>query len=247
MPRKKYSQAVVSLSESKKTRLLYLGRNPDFLEDIRRFEKLRRQHQGDLVRIAKLVTPEADRLAAQWDLDWIDIAFLGAGLEPHPPQPVYSWTPGAEIGMGEATKTPNKELPFLHISVDLRYPVDLLVPLVERELRAKALGYPRGRARLDQIDFHLKIFDGASEGQTFPEIAARMRRKLSTVKSAYLVASRNIFGPQRGPSKRGAPLKGFDHEGHCQRCPVCVRAKTGQEMCGKARAYARVGQPRRRR
>jgi hypothetical protein len=247
MPRKRYSQAVDGLSKSKKTRLLYLGRNPEFLEDVRRWAKLRHQHQGEVNRRFELVHPEADRLAAKWDLDWTDIAFLGAGVEPHPPHPVYSWTPGAETGLGEAPKMPNKELPFLHIAVDLRYPVDQLVPLVERELRAKALGYPRGRARLDQVDFHLGIFDQASNGQTFREIATSMRRKLSTVKSAFLVASRNIFGPQGGPSKRGAPLKGFDHEGHCRTCPICVQATKPQEMCGRARAYAHVGQPRRRR
>jgi hypothetical protein len=245
MPRKKYSDATSGLTRSHHARLLYLSRNPDFRQDLKQLEQLRREHRGNVLSLTRLVTPEAGRLASKWELGWDDIVLVAAEFNPPPPVPVFAWVPGAPAGLEQGAKESSPELRrFLHLRVDLQYPADLLVPLVERAVRAGAQTYPRGRSRHDRVDFHLKIFDRANNNETFTEIAAALRRKLSTVKSAYLVASRNIFGSQGGPSKRGAPLAGFDYESHCQRCPICIKAETGQQMCGKARAYARFGRLR---
>ena len=53
---------------------------------------------------------------------------------------------------------------------------------------------PPKRRRSDKIDLQLRVFDMATEGKTFKEIARHLKKRGSTVKSAYLVAHSIIFG-----------------------------------------------------
>jgi hypothetical protein len=64
---------------------------------------------------------------------------------------------------------------------------------------------------------------------------------LSTVKSAYIAACRNIFGVVGVPSKKEAPLVGFDYRMHTGSCLTCKRAQTFNDLCAAARTYAKQG------
>src|SRR5262249_36854311 len=124
---------------------------------------------------------------------------------------------------------------------------DVLGELVDRELRGALderglapKGTRKTRSRLDKVDFYLQVYDLGTQGETFSAIAARLGRRLSTVKSAFVAAGINIFGPQGAPTKRELPLIGFDPENHFQKCAVCKQAERVEEFCPQARAY--VGQ-----
>jgi hypothetical protein len=246
MPRTRHSQAIADLSRFKSARLLYLSRNPTFQGDLQSFRQLRDRNLGAIPNPA---VKKADQLAGKWDLDWLDVIELAHGLPTSPPQPVFAWKEGTLVGLGQpATESPLLEhRRFLFLKVDLQHPVESLVPLVEQEIRLAAKSFPRGRRRLDHVRLHLEVFDRAADGETFASIAATVRRKPSTIKTAYLTACRNIFGSRTVLPKRRAPLAGFDPKGHCEHCSTCSGARSPEEMCGRARAYASVRRPRRSR
>lgn len=125
-------------------------------------------------------------------------------------------------------------------------PVDSLCALVDARARnainqfrsAKGSTAPKTRRRLDRVDFYLTVYDRAESAQTFSAIARALKQRVSTVKSAYLAASRQIFGQETRPSKKALPLTRFDAEAHCQKCAICQKARTPEELCPKALAYA---------
>src|SRR5262249_25680129 len=160
---------------------------------------------------------------------------------------------------GEADPWPPVTGQAVFIRVDITQPVDMLLPLIERELRAfvkvsddRLASEPelkqtlsksaKTRRRLDRVDFQISVFDLAQEGHTFNTIARRVSRSESTVKSAYLRASRNVFDldPSRSGARRktALPLGAFDPDDHARAGAVCRLASTFEEMCGPARAFA---------
>jgi len=143
----------------------------------------------------------------------------------------------------------------VYIRVDVTHPVDMLLPLIEGELRSfvkvqgdRLAGEPElrrtlakvsgRRPRLDQVDPQLRVYDLAAEGQTFRAIATEVSRPLSTVKSAFLTARRNIFGKVESFKKKTLPLAAFDPNRHAGSCSVCSKAEVFEDMCPKARLYA---------
>jgi hypothetical protein len=149
--------------------------------------------------------------------------------------------------------------------VDLKFPVDVLVALVEGEIKKvlkrqirvieavrKRKGLPafkKKRHRLDKATFYIKVFDQASEGKTFREIARSLKEPVSTVKSAFLTIRRSIFelapiakekteSGQLIPNKKDVVLTNFDPDRHNTMCQTCKNAAAFEEMCAKARAYA---------
>src|SRR5262249_41456628 len=88
-----------------------------------------------------------------------------------------------------------------------------------------------------RVDFYLRVFDMACEGKLFRDISSELQSRISTVKSAFLAARRNIFGPGAGPSKREAALVDLGPRKHLQNCPTSRAARRLQRMCPKAQRY----------
>ena len=106
---------------------------------------------------------------------------------------------------------------------------------------------PRRRFRPDSTVFQLAVWDEALASRPFKDIAQELRRKVSTVKSAFLVAGKKIYGASSPPSKRQAALSGLDKANHVETCQTCKAAQRAEDMCPRARLYAGVGTPRYRR
>lgn len=139
----------------------------------------------------------------------------------------------------------------LNFRVDLKYPVDVLVALLEGEIKKvlkrhhrvvetvrQRKGLPplkKKRHRWDKTSFYIKVFDQASEGKTFREIARSLKQPASTVKSAFLIIRRSIFelapiakekteSSQLIPSKKDVVLTNFDPDKHYIMCQTCRNA-----------------------
>jgi hypothetical protein len=140
---------------------------------------------------------------------------------------------------GETHLTPQElgDPRTLYLAVDLAYPQDVLVALMEDELRKaidrrhQFLATRSGRRRPDKVDFYLQVYDRAHEGQSFGTIAKTLGKSGSTVRTAFAVAARNIFGPREPPSKREVVTAGFKAEGHIEKCPVCKLATIPEQFC----------------
>ncbi len=113
--------------------------------------------------------------------------------------------------------------PYMTITVDLSYPIDLLLPLIEEEIRTAHPFLGRRRHR-DKDAFKLKVYDLAQKRVPFTLIAMKLKSRVSTVKSAYIAARRNIF----------ENIAGKLHD--CEKCPTCKKAKTIDQLCPQARA-----------
>src|SRR5262249_19248729 len=100
----------------------------------------------------------------------------------------------------------------LTLEIDLSYPVDVLVELV-KELIQKAQGEHPRRRRPDKADFYLSVYDRVVKGEKFDDIAAIMGKPVSTIKSAWAMASYNIFGPE-APSRKTLMRGAFNSETH---------------------------------
>ena len=133
----------------------------------------------------------------------------------------------------------------LYLAIELAYPQDVLLALIEQTLR-QVIGErsklikrdSRKRQRADKADIGLAVFDQVMNGVTFPEIAITLRRPVSSVKSAYLAAARIVFSGSTPPQrKRNMPLVGFNSATHSQTCKICKDAQRAEDMCGPARAY----------
>ena len=142
---------------------------------------------------------------------------------------------------------------FLTLTVNVKYPLDVLLWLVEREIRQqredrqefesqyrrlKQRPRPYKRPRPEKADLYLAVFDRAEQGETFAAIAKAIRQRPSTVKSAFLAASRNIYGLEAAPSKKALPLSDFDANTHTPKCPTCKVANTFDAMCLRAKRFA---------
>jgi hypothetical protein len=132
----------------------------------------------------------------------------------------------------------------MYLAVDLVYPKDVLLALMERALsqvieerKAILTRDPRKRQRIDKADFEIVVYDEVIKGEPFPAIANRLGRPVSSVKSAYLAACKNIFGSAPPRRKRHMPLVGFSPNDHVRSCNVCSSAQRPEDMCSPARAY----------
>ena len=131
---------------------------------------------------------------------------------------------------------------FLFFRVDLNHPVQDMLPLIEEELREQTHHRRRKRTRADTVDFHLRVFDMASTGKTFRAITRLLRSRVSTVKSAYQLAGRRIFGagadrPSKDALAESYILAGFDLATHIQTCDVCKFAESHEDFCEACRRF----------
>jgi hypothetical protein len=130
----------------------------------------------------------------------------------------------------------------LYLRIDLPYPQDVLLASIEQSVRqainerSSVIKRATGRRhRSDKADFELTVYDQVTAGATFQQIATDLGEPVSSVKSAYAAACRNI-GIRR-PPKRQAPLVGFDPDTHFRTCLICGTAQTSNDMCGPASVY----------
>lgn len=155
----------------------------------------------------------------------------------------------------------------LDLRIDLSYPIDVLVVLIESEIKRvisgkknlreaihRKNGHPppkSSRQRMDKIGFYLRVYDQTETGKSFSEVARTLKRPLSTVKSAFLRISKEILGlrpmdKDSGEGGRKDPpitrkktiLARFEPESHLMECTTCKEAKTFEDMCAKAQHYA---------
>jgi hypothetical protein len=133
----------------------------------------------------------------------------------------------------------------LYLAIELAYPQDVLLSLIEQTLR-QVIGErsklikrdSRKRLRSDTADMGRAVYDQVVSGATFQKIASKLKRPVSSVKSAYLAACRNIHGSHPPRPKRHMPLEGFDPAAnHFQTCKDCKDAQRPEDFCGPNRAY----------
>ncbi len=167
--------------------------------------------------------------------------FIGSAVSAVDPWDVYGW---GEYGGPPRTDPGPGPGRFLEIEVDLSYPDDVILSVISEELRKARRTHPRSRQRqrFDKTDFYLNVYDLAEKGETFRAIAKSLESHVSTVKSAYLAAYRNIYGVKPKPSKRTLPMDTFDWENlddveHFRTCRDCKKAKTADEMCPPLRLH----------
>ena len=212
MPRNSKKVALSKADTSQSAKWRYLLRNPDFQKDMHGLHCALRSKQGH-DNISSF-TEGRERIADKWGLLLIpgEAIIYWPGEDPSSDEirdlEHYGLRPLVSYSPVESTELRDDR--FLFLRVDLDQPAYVLLPLFEEELRQQTERRPRRRRRLDRVGFYLEVFDRAKDGLTFREIATELDRKPSTVKSAYITAAHNIFGPARAPTKARLPLAYFD-------------------------------------
>jgi len=271
MPRRYGTIAIDQARKAHAARWRYLLRNPAFRADInalllaRRSESLSTNDGRDAATRAI----RAERtLHEKWGLDAIP-ASLRLGYHTHPNAKVLPELTGqtvkvweevfsvdlfppfyglASVGWGESGEDDSwiaLRRGLLNLTVDITYPLDLLMAAIEAELRekiefrrslVKESPKPYRRLRVDNIDFQLNVFDRAERGETFSVIAKALDAKGSTVKTAFLVARARIRADSQSP-KLDLILDDFDPATHMTKCRVCAAAETLEAMCPAAQRH----------
>ena len=237
MPRKNKNQATTQSLTIQSPRWRYLLRHPDFQKDM---DALNGALKGNGLQF----DVEWERIADKWGLLRIpgEAIVYWPGGRPHPDDFRALEKYGSEnlVSYSPVEATELRENRFLFLRMDLSHPADVLLPLIEEELRHQIKSRRRRRHRLDKIDFHLEVFDLAVEDLSFSEIANKVRSNVSTVKGAYLTAAKKIFGDTTRPKKKDLSLeylKNFDPESHWRDCATCNNAKRADQFCPDARRY----------
>ncbi len=237
MPRTGKDKAVSEVEAAQLVTWRYLVRNPDFQSDMQNL----RQSMID-VGLSEFMT-ECASVADKWGLLRIPpiaiIYWPGENLNRDEVRDAEHYGSEFAVSYSPVESTELRDDRFLFLRVDLEQPADVLLPLFQEELRQQTENRSRRRRRLDKVDFYLEVFDRAKDGATFLEIASELDRSPSTVKSAYITAAQNIFGPARAPTKDRLPLAHFDQTAHVRDCTTCGNAKTAEEMCPEGRGYVR--------
>ena len=236
MPRKTSFNAQAQAAKAQAGQWSYLVRSVAFLNDIKqlhhRFFRRKRvsikSWENSRTRVADkygLLRIPAEVIANYPFLDAKALEYYGVEWG-------ISYSPVAAVEVIEDR--------FLLIRVDLYHPVDDVMPLIEEELRNIYHRRPKRRRRFDKVQFNCTVYDLAKAGKKFSEIATCLDKSVSTVKSAYLVATRHIFSFGQCPRKKDLPIVAFDSHRHCQSCIVCRKAQSVEEMCSEARVFANL-------
>jgi hypothetical protein len=133
----------------------------------------------------------------------------------------------------------------LYLKIDLACPRDVLMEFVDKKLSevkekrgAIIKRNPGERQRADKANFNIAVYDLVVADESFPAIAARLHRPVSSVESAYRAACRNIFGSAPPRRKRHMPLVGYDFKNHIANCEECKNAKRPEDFCAPTRVHA---------
>ena len=215
MARKKRDAAISDVTLAEGYRLEFLKRNPSFRREVEEVEEMPARTRKEIHE--RIIASNA--VAKKWGVDVVPPIALEKNLIRLP------------VSVSE------KPDHFI-ITVKKGYPVDDLLLFIDRQLRS-IYRAKRRRRRTDKAEFQLRVFDLAMEAKTFSEIARELQRRISTVKSAYLVACHKIYGPGK-QRKKSLPLVSFDPRNHCQTCPTCQSAQKPTELCSQARLYMAI-------
>ena len=224
----------------------YRVRNPDFRNDLKRLQDAHNSEPHTLYGTWSGIQHLLTHITEKWDLPFIpSTAFLN--LSPNDIDRVeYLDQVVSEYGLN-ATSIANSAVSLIRLEyghfIDLRvryydHPVSELLPLIEEELNFATRNVTPKRRRLDKVPFQLKVFDQCARGETFSKIAKKLKRRHSTVKSAFLSARRNIFNDPTSFRKKSVVLLNFDPHSHVPNCSTCRKAEKFEQMCQPARLYA---------
>lgn len=281
MPRRTRSNAEDISRAIRRARWRYVLRDPDFQRDVNLIREgvLSRTYAGQR---------EAERITKRWSERGIYVPHYSStsswqrvpALKPAT-IPTYEALFDSEDswGIGEAfsASDPWEDDDFSYersyagspgrlrrIYVNLDYPLDVLIALIEQDLRDAIAGRTsKRRRRPEKIDFYLAVYDQAVLGKSFRDIATALGKPVSTLKTAYLVACGQVYamrsprpssaleaspttaGPEfirpesvrAAPSKSQLPIVSLDPDTHMKTCRTCLRANRLEELCSQARAY----------
>ena len=145
--------------------------------------------------------------------------------------------PGSIVDYSPVTTTELLDDRFLFLRVDLKHPLENILPLTEEAIRKATKGRLRKRQRLDKVEEQLTVYDSALQGVPFKEIASKLKLSVSTVKSIYVSASLKIYRENIPPNRKQLVneqlMTGFNPDTHSQNCTICKAAKTFNEMCNQ--------------
>jgi len=259
MPRREGPKAEAAAAKAMESRWRYLLRNPEFRADLNE----RRRHSG-LGLSAPAIDEKGSEFLFKWDLLGLPSNILKPDFPNLGPKTIKYYEPYFQFPIRNPVSAidlfdayPDRIVctcdvedlgspppgVLLEILVDLRNPRDLLMSLIEQELRkAQKRPRPRKRRHLDKVDSYLKVYDLAERGETFRAIAKTLKRPISTVKSAYLTAYKNIYGvsakrTKKTLSKDTFDWKTFDSKEHYKTCHTCQKATISDEMCPPLRLH----------
>ena len=193
-----------------------------------------------------------DDFNSQWDIKLPKVA-LTDGFPNLSPNTVEQWSRAGAL-QANLVQAPVRARhswgTWWELEVNLGYPLDVLLETIKKEL-TKATEGGRGRRRRDKLDYYLQVYDRAKLGERFSVIAHGLKKKVSTIKSAYLAIGRMIvsFDPkaqpkmpsrhnQAPPAKNQVALLDFDPTTHMAQCRQCSEAETFDAMCEVAKAYS---------
>ena len=150
--------------------------------------------------------------------------------------------PGSIVDYSPVTTTELLDDRFLFLRVDLKHPLQDILPLTEEAIREATNGRLRKRQRLDKVDEQLTVYDSAFQGVPFKKIASKLNLRVSTVKSIYIAAGLKIYGKNERPNKKQLEtellMADFDSDTHTKNCTICSTAETTKQMCQQAQYYS---------
>ncbi len=148
-------------------------------------------------------------------------------------------------------KTGRSRRNWLRLEVNLSYPHDVLLERIEKELSKAMPRRRKARRRWDKFDDYLLIYDLAMKNETFATISHILKKRVSTVKSAFVSIARTIssfdpIGVRRSHARHGRAystkkqtvLKEFDYRTHIAQCERCTKAQTPGQFCPIVELYA---------
>ena len=242
MPRKTTLQAHYARLNSWHGTLLYLLRNREFQTElgVLRREQLR-LYGGRSTKSGSPPYPKTDpkfqkscdSFAKKWGVSAAEALWYLREDDPLRPNPRLDEL-AAAVRARPVSVTRDKI--FLTITIDTRFSLQDLLPLVEQTLRHSWQSAPRKRHHGNSDAFRLAVWDRKQEGKTTTEIAAELGRPKTAVKAAWVRACLLITGRlQRKEGKKIPSLR--DILTHIKRHPPCSRAERIQDYCPFVRPY----------
>jgi hypothetical protein len=128
----------------------------------------------------------------------------------------------------------------LCLAIRLDYPLDVLMALVEQEIRRAKEPVSPSRRRHDKDDFNLQVYDRAIQNEPFTKIARELGRPVTTVKTAFVRTRLKIYGEHSQSRKAvagDALTADVDLQKHFATCSTCSKAKTSDNLCPPIRAH----------
>jgi len=238
MSRKNKQKAKETAEKHIDARWRFLLRNQDFQNDMQSLCDRFRDKRSTINSRENLKTSIADRWGVLFIPGEIVIYWPGYPLEEedYPSLEYYLRNyPGGIVDYSPVTTTELLDDRFLFLRIDLKHPLQDILPLTEEAIRKATKGRLKKRQRLDKVEEQLTVYDRALQGVPFKEIASKLKLSVSTVKSIYVSASLKIYRENIPPNRKQLVneqlMTGFNPDTHIQNCTICNTAMTLDQMC----------------